>query len=129
MSVILDTCALLWLVADDPLLSGKARRLIEANRDTIFVSAISAFEIAVKYHKGKLTLCGTAENWWQRSIAHHGLSVVDVTDSIFLTSAALPLLHHDPCDRIIVATAEDISATILTPDHLIAQYPSAKVEW
>ena len=129
MNVLLDTCALLWLVADDPLLSVKARRLIEANRDSIFVSAISAFEIGIKYHKGKLTLCDAAENWWHRSIAHHGLVVMDVTDSIFLASTALPPLHHDPCDRIIIATAEDSGATILTPDHLIAQYPSAKVEW
>ena len=129
MNVILDTCALLWLVADAPTLSANARRLIGTNRDSVFVSAISAFEIGVKYHKGKLTLCDTPENWWHRSIAHHGLVVVDVTDSIFLASTALPLLHHDPCDRIIIATAQDIGATILTPDHLIAQYPTAKVEW
>ena len=111
------------------MLSGKARRLIGANSESIFVSAISAFEIGVKYHKGKLTLSDTSRNWWHRSIVHHGLAVVDVTDSIFLASSELPPLHHDPCDRIIIATAGDIGATILTPDHLIAQYPSAKVEW
>ncbi len=129
MNILLDTCALLWLVAGDPMLSEKARRLISDSRDSIFVSAISAFEIGVKYHKGKLTLCDVPEIWWRRSVAHHGLLVGDVTDSIFLNSTALPSLHHDPCDRVIIATAEDISAVILTADYLIAQYPSAKVEW
>ena len=129
MSILLDTCALLWLVADDPMLSEKARRLIGASRDSIFVSAISGFEIGVKWHKGKLTLCDAPEIWWRRSVAHHGLLVLDVTDSICLNSTALPSLHHDPCDRIIIATAQDIGAAILTPDHLIAQYPGAKAEW
>lgn len=129
MTLLLDTCALLWLVADDPKLSVKARQHIAANSESLFVSAISAFEIGVKYHRGKLSLCDEPENWWSRAVAHHGLRVVDASDSIALASTALPAIHADPCDRIIIATAREIGATILTSDPLIAKYSEANVAW
>ena len=103
--------------------------MILENPAPLFVSAISAFEVGVKHRKGKLDLKHPPEQWWKLATSHHGVTVLPVTDELALASTALPLIHHDPCDRLIVATAEDIAATILTPDHLIAQYPSAKVEW
>jgi len=59
----------------------------------------------------------------------HGLQVLPVTDNIALASTALPSLHADPCDRIIIATAVATSARIITSDEIICMYPQADVLW
>ncbi len=56
MHVLLDTCALLWLVGDPARLTAKVRAVLESTETDAYVSAISAFEIAVKYRKGRLEL-------------------------------------------------------------------------
>lgn len=129
MKLVLDTCAILWL-ADNPLHLGPAAiSSISASPDALYVSAISAFEIALKYRKAKLHLKLPPEQWWGLAVQHHGLQVLPVTDTVALASTALPPLHADPCDRIIIATAEAIGASVVTSDGLIPQYPSVSVVW
>ena len=129
MKLLLDTCALLWLAEEPARLSVNARAAIVAHPDELFVSAISAFEIGLKQRKGKLSLGMEPDTWWRLAIVHHGLTVISVTDEIALASTALPPLHADPSDRIIVATAAAIQADILTADPLIKQYPNTSVIW
>ena len=129
MKLLLDTCAVLWLARDASRLGRTALESVRESPDTLYVSAISAFEIGVKHRKGKLDLDMSPEDWWRLAVNHHQLQVLPVTDDIALASTGLPGLHADPCDRIIIATAEGIAAAIITSDRLIAQYPSAKVVW
>ena len=129
MTLLLDTCALLWLAEAPAKLSQKARALIASPTANLVVSAISAFEVGVKSRKGKLDLKHTPEDWWLIATTHHGICVIDVSDSIALASTALPAIHADPCDRIVIATAREIRATILTSDPLIAKYAEAAVVW
>ena len=129
MKLLLDTCAILWLAADAARLSDAARQAISANPSELFVSAISAFEISLKHRKRKLDLGMEPDAWWFRAVAHHGLLVLPVTDEIALASTALPPLHADPCDRIIIATGAKHGAAIITSDTLISQYSSATVVW
>ncbi len=129
MRLILDTCAILWLASDYSQLRPKAVQAIRNNADFLYVSAISAFEISLKSRKGKLSLKSPPEHWWAATIALHGLQVLPVTDEIALASTALPTIHADPCDRIIIATAVAISARIVTSDEVIPTYPQADVLW
>lgn len=129
MRLLLDTCAILWLAADPARLSPAARQAISENRSELLVSAISAFEIGLKHRKGRLDLGIEPEIWWDRAVAHHGLNVVPISDAIALGSTALPPLHADPCDRMIVATASQVAAAIVTSDPLIRQYPGVTVVW
>ena len=129
MTLLLDTCALLWLAEAPAKLSQKARTLIASHANDLVVSAIRAFEIGGKCRKGKLDLKHTPEEWWLIATIHHGIRIVDVLDSIALASTALPAIHADPCDRIIIATAREASATILTSDPLIAKYAEANLAW
>lgn len=129
MTLLLDTCALLWLAEAPAKLSQKARTLIASHGGDLVVSAISAFEVGVKCRKGKLDLKHVPEDWWRIATAHHNLRVVDVSDSIALASTSLPAIHADPCGRIIFATARQMGATILTSDPLIAKYSEATVVW
>lgn len=129
MRLLLDTCGLLWLAADPARLSPAARQAISENRAELVVSAISAFEIGLKHRKGRLDLGMEPEIWWGRAVEHHGLSVIPVSDAIALASTALPPLHADPCDRLIVATARVCACAVVTSDPLIHQYPGLTTIW
>ena len=120
--IILDTCALLWLAADQKKLSLKARKTIEHQAGSLFVSSISSFEIAIKCRNHKMTLPLPVMQWFTEVIDFHGIKEIPITSDIAVLSAQLPLLHNDPCDRIIIATAQLNNMPILTCDELIHQY-------
>lgn len=127
--ILLDTCALLWLAANQDKLSVVAKAVIREYAGRLFVSSISAFEIAIKARSGKLELPMAAGTWFEKALRHHGLAEVPVNAAIACCSAGLPPLHNDPCDRIIIATALEHGMRIVTCDALIAQYEEVKVIW
>ncbi len=119
--MILDTCALIWLASGDARLSEQAREQI-AHGLVVGVSAITAFEIGVKYAKGKLLLPSPPTTWFENALRLHGLSVCQIDHHIALRASELPPIHADPCDRIIVATSQLLDRPIVTADSKIAQY-------
>ena len=127
--LLLDTCTLLWLAGDPTKLSGHAADLIRHHADGLFVSAISAFEIAVKHRRGGLRLPMEPQEWIPAALKHHGVNELPVTCRIAAASVALPAHHNDPADRIIVATAQIEDLTILSPDKLIRRYEGTRVQW
>ena len=126
--ILLDTCTLLWLARGEGLPPAVAAR-IDDPEHAIFVSAISALEIGVKVAKGRLTLPMPLGAWWAAVLEQHGLGEVAVEAEIAIASTELPPIHLDPADRILIATARHLGATLLTPDPLIAQYPGVTVAW
>ncbi len=126
--ILLDTCALLWLAADQKKLSTKAKKSIEHNASALFVSSISAFEIAVKCRSKKMELPLPIMQWFTEAVAFHGIREIPMTSDIAVHSAELPLLHNDPCDRIIVSTAQLNGLEIVTCDEFISQY-KVRVIW
>jgi PIN domain nuclease of toxin-antitoxin system len=119
--MILDTCGLIWLATASKELSKEALRSIDA-AEVVHVSAISAFEIGFKYALGDLDLPCDAEKWYQDVLAHHGLSEVPVDGRIAIASTKLPLLHRDPCDRFIIATAKLLHLKVVTGDERFREY-------
>ena len=126
---LLDTCTLLWLVADPSKLSDAAKEVLSKEDELLFVSAITAFEIGLKHRKGRLSLPMEPDDWYQQVLSFHGLGEIQVSGKIAARSTMLPALHADPCDRIIVATAQLQDLTVLTPDDLIKAYPDIDVIW
>lgn len=127
--ILLDTCALLWLVLQPQRLSARALKGIATSRGKLAVSAISAFEVALKMRKRKLTLPLPADEWWKAALAHHGIESIPVSAEIALASVALHDHHQDPADRIIIATALHHSAAIVTSDALFRNYEGVQIEW
>ena len=127
--VLLDTCTLLWLAGDPSRLSVAARNLIADNAGAVFVSPISAWEIAIKSGAGKLSLPKPAATWYAEVLQHHGLQEIPISGSIATASATLPRLHNDPADRFLIATALEKGLSLITPDHHIAEYPLVRVVW
>ena len=127
--LLLDTCSLLWLASDDDALSVKAKKAIMDNAGALFVSSISAFEIAIKSHGGKIHLPLPAGEWFTEALDFHGIREIPITGMIAALSVQLPQLHDDPCDRIIIATAQIHKMKICTCDRLIKKYKQAEVVW
>lgn len=127
--VLLDTCTLLWLAAGSDKLSRPARDALVAPGAQVFVSAITAFEVGVKHRRRALTLPLAPLAWYERVLAFHDVREIPVDGRIAARSTELPRLHADPCDRIIVATAQRDGLVILTPDPLIRAYPKTQTCW
>jgi len=121
MEILLDTCALIWLAIGGGKLSKMAKDRIEKAK-TVYVSSISAFEIAHAASKGSIELPCDPSTWFYEVLEKHGLSEINLSGTIAATSVKLPPIHKDPCDRFIIATAQAKNLTIVTGDQTIEKY-------
>lgn len=131
MPYLLDTHALLWWVADDMRLSRRARELLRASGNEIFFSAVSAWEIAIKVQLGRpevIEMDQDPATLIPSLLTECGFQSLSITMGHALRVAALPLLHRDPFDRLLIAQAQLEDLTILTADPAIARY-DVTVAW
>ncbi len=128
MKLLLDTCAFLWIVADAPELSPRARDLFKDADNEVYLSAASAWEIAVKQGLGRLPLPDTPDRFVREMREAHGITALPIDEESALHVSRLPAIHRDPFDRMLVSQAIVHGLTILTPDALVAQYP-ARTTW
>jgi PIN domain nuclease of toxin-antitoxin system len=122
MKLLLDTCAFLWVITNDPQLSSKAAAAFRDPVNDVYLSAASVWEIAVKCGNGKLTLPSPPEICVPAYRASHGIAPLDIDEAAALLVHTLPAHHRDPFDRMLVCQALVHHLTILTPDPLIAKY-------
>jgi PIN domain nuclease of toxin-antitoxin system len=129
MNLLLDTAAFLWLCAGAKQLSGAAAEALAEPANTAALSAISAWEVALKANKGMLSLPTLVGLWFPAMVTHHRLTLLPIEAATAIASTSLPPIHSDPFDRLIIATALERNLTLLTPDQKIRQYPSLKTLW
>ncbi len=128
MRAILDTHTFLWWNMDDPQLSEAAREFIRDGKNEVFLSAASAWEIAIKCARGRLILPEVPGQYVaDRMVTHHFLPL-PVQISHALQVFNLPDVHQDPFDRLLVAQSQMEDIPILTADSLIPQY-GVRVIW
>ena len=120
-TLLLDTCALLWLASGDRALSENARSLIE-DAQVLYVSPVTAWEIAVKTAKGKIKLPLSPREWFDAVVKLYDITVLKLTADDMLKSAELPWLHKDPADRFIIATALKNGFMVVTADVNFGKY-------
>jgi PIN domain nuclease of toxin-antitoxin system len=129
---VLDTQAWVWFVSNPELLSRAAKKAVDASieKKEVFVSSISAWEVALLVGKGRLELTMDVNEWIGKSERLPFLTFLPVDNSIAVKSVDLPgPLHQDPADRIIIATAISIGAPVVTKDQKILDYLYAKGIW
>lgn len=132
MLTLLDTHAWVWWVTEDRRLSSAARRAIEraSSRDALALSLISVWEVAKKVEKAQLVLDRPIEDWVDAASVRPGLQLLELTRPILVESCRLPgTFHGDPADQMIVATARDREAIIVTKDERIRDYPHVRSSW
>ena len=121
MSLLLDTCALIWLGNGDPALSLDARQLIEES-EVVYVSPISLWEVSNKCRKGKLQLKFSPREWFERILRRHRLKVLPLTCEVMFRAGELQEHHKDPADRMIIASALDAGFAVVTADRNFPLY-------
>jgi len=128
MILLLDTCTFLWLNADAPELSTTARKLFSSPDNTVYLSAVSSWEIMIKHQLGKLPLPDTPVEFVRNGRILHHIEALPLTEAATWRLNELPNLHRDPFDRILVCQALEHNMVVLTPDQLIRQY-SIETAW
>lgn len=126
---LLDTCTLIWLAAEKPELSAKARTVIESNPDTLFVSAASALEIAVKARNGKLKFGLPPGKWYDEALKAFQIHEIPVDSRVAFRVGLLSPIHNDPFDRLIIATALLDKLVVITCDRQFRRYKEVKTVW
>lgn len=123
--LLLDTHVFIWLINDTGDLTRDVRQIVDraaANRRVV-VSVIAIWEIATLVRKDRLQLGNPTREWVGRALSHPGLAVHPLTPEIAVGSNELPRgIHGDPADRIMIATARALDATLVTRDKTILDY-------
>ncbi len=118
MKYLLDTHALLWWLEDNPTLSSKARKIISLDNSIIYVSSVSAWEIAIKKSLGKLK---APDNLDEVVKINNFIPLsISITHALYITK--LPKHHDDPFDRLLASQAICEQLTLITRDTNILKY-------
>ena len=125
--ITLDTHALLWWTLAPGELSSAARRAIDAT-ETLGVSAIVFWEVALLARKRKIDLGTTATEWARDVLSLPRIVALDITPAIALRAEALAM-HADPADRLIVASALVSESPLVTRDALIKKAKLLTTIW
>jgi len=128
LKLLLDTCTFLWIASESPRLTKSAIAAFLDLSNERFLSAASAWEIAIKYASGRLPLPKRPDILVPRIREASGIQSLDIDEESALHASKLPGLHADPFDRMLVAQAIVHGMTILTPDPEIEQY-GVRVLW
>ena len=124
---LLDTCAFIWYLEDSPRLSGRARDILYHEKN-VYLSLVSLWEIAIKKTIKKLELNRTTVEL-QSLCEAGGIRLLPIEAKYFDTIQKLPMLHGDPFDRLILATAKEEGLVIVTDDEKIRLYPEIETAW
>lgn len=128
MLLLLDTHALLWWWKDSPNLSPDAREAMSDEGNDVFVSAVSAWEIAIKVRKGHMTEMREALPHFIEDVSRDGFSLLSVSVEHGLRGGSLHGEHRDPFDRLLAAQALIEDLTLVSRDPEIARL-GCKVLW
>lgn len=120
--LLLDTHVLLWWLHDDARLGPKVKSIVADPSSTVYVSAASAWEIAVKYQIGRLSLASAPEDWFGDELTKNQFHILSIGLEEALAAGALPLHHRDPFDRMLIAQAQLNGYTLVTSDAAMKQY-------
>ncbi len=127
--IVLDTHAWIWWAGSPGRLSARARTAVET-ADALGVSAISVWELATLVAKKRLELDRDVLAWARQALALPRVSLLPLTPEIAVASCSLPAdFPGDPADRIIVATARESAAAVVSKDARFRKVPELKTIW
>ncbi len=127
MNLLLDTHVALWAITDSPKLPKKARELIESPKSSVWISAATLWEIAIKHDlgRGDMPVSGQAAlRYFQQS----GYRFLAIEPEHAVTVEDLPAHHTDPFDRILVAQALVEPMRLMTHHPIVARYSDTVIE-
>jgi len=127
LNLLLDTHVALWAITDSPKLSKKARELIESPKSSVWISAATVWEIAIKHGLGRGDMPVSSLDAL-RYFRESGYRFLPVEPEHAAAVEDLPAHHGDPFDRILVAQAIVEPMRLITHDPVVARYSDAIIE-
>jgi PIN domain nuclease of toxin-antitoxin system len=123
--ILLDTCAVIWLSQGEKIADGAVALLTEATKAGApsYISTITAWEVGLLTSRQRLYLGTTTERWFAALFDAPNVQLADLSPARLIAASFLPgKPPRDPADRIIVATARDLGATLVTRDRALLDY-------
>ena len=127
MRALLDTHALLWWLSDDPALTRTARKVIAETKNTLIVSAVSAWEIATKVRLGKLPTGADLASDFSDQIQREGFELLAISAEHGIRAGLLPGPHKDPFDRMLIAQSQAENVPIISNEAVFESYGVRRV--
>lgn len=124
---IMDTCAFIWYIETSKRLPAALRALIDTSRK-VYISQVTLWEIAIKQTLNKINL-NMSIHEIEKKCNENKIAILSLETAYFERIKQLPLIHRDPFDRIIIATAIEEDLTLLTKDSEIIKYKDVKTLW
>ena len=122
LRVLLDTQVWLWMWGEPERLRNGARTIIEDPATELYISAVSAWEIAAKFAAGRLKLPTSADVWLSDERHRRDVTELPFSFSHAIRAGTLPPIHRDPFDRMLVAQAQAEGLVLVSADRQLAAY-------
>ena len=123
--LLLDTNAAIWIMQDKPV-ARAAQGAIDAGLESstgVFVSPITAWEVGQLVSRNRLNLLATPRGWFQTLLAIPAMRLAELSPDILIAASFLPgTPPNDPADRILIATARELAAKLVTRDRSMLAY-------
>jgi PIN domain nuclease of toxin-antitoxin system len=127
LNLLLDTHIALWAITDSPKLPKKAREMIESPKSSVWISAATIWEIAIKYSLGRGDMPVSSQDAL-RYFRESGYRFLPVEPEHAAAVEDLQPHHGDPFDRILVAQALVEPMRLITHDPMVARYSDTIIE-
>lgn len=118
----------IWMAGPSEKLNSKAQAFLAGNKEELYLSAASSWEMSIKSALGKLDLPQTPGRYVPRRLAELGIKSLPITQEHAFATMDLPYYHEDPFDRMLIAQARREQMVLLTADRLLRQY-SVEIFW
>jgi len=122
MKFLLDTSVFLWSLDADHRLNTRAKEILTRPSSELYFSAVSSWEIAIKFALGSLPLPNAPSEFIPLALRSWAVRPFDITHEHALRAGELPLHHRDPFDRMLIAQALTEKMTLLTADRAFQVY-------
>jgi PIN domain nuclease of toxin-antitoxin system len=119
---LLDTHTFLWMAADPDALSPRVSKIVSERSNALYLSAASGWEIALLRPLNRIELPDKPQRFIPEAMQKFSIQPLPIGFQTAISSAMLPLIHHDPFDRIIIAEALKGKLRILTKDKTFHEY-------
>jgi len=127
MKYLLDTVIFLWSLDPFEKLNRAAQNILVENKDELYLSAATSWEISIKVGVGKLQLPEPPQQYVPNRMSTHGFRGLQVTHRHALAVSELPLHHKDPFDRVLIAQSLTEEMPIISADAVFDRYGAARI--
>ena len=127
MRLLLDTHALIWWMSGEAGLSRTAEVAIRDGGNTVFVSAVSAYEIALKHGMGRLPQAAPLAERFEPEVELEGFAILPITAREASQAGRMDNAHRDPFDRLLIAQGLLNELTLVSNERLFDSFGVARI--